>query len=114
MTKSEIFRLGFERGYGVASWVDLPEIGTKLPRDVDWVGIGIVTSVEDAYEAFSMIAYENEAHSRCYSPFEFTAQELNNMEDDMEITFEPWTTFEEGIQAGIDKNWQKRMQGYYK
>lgn len=107
-TTDEIREAGIKRGYNVASWQDLPEIGDTLPRDVDWVGIGTVDDVNDAAEAFGMLAHAAEEHDRCFSPFEFTAKEINDRDD----ADDAWEAFDAGIQDGIAKCWEER-KGYY-
>lgn len=95
---------GFDRGDSVASWIDLPEIGQTLDRSIDLFGVGTIEDENDVAEAFSALAGEAEANSRQYSPFEFTAHELNEREDSEEA----WEAFDAGIAAGIAHNFAKR------
>lgn len=107
-TLDEIREAGRDWGYSIASWQDLPEIGQKVPRELDWVGIGAVEHIEDAAEVFEMLCNAAEENARCYSPFEFTAKELNDRED----SDEAWEAFDEGTCEGYAKNWNERKSYY--
>ncbi len=109
MTKREIYKLGFERGFNVASWTDLPEIGEKLCRSIDWAGIGEITT-ENVAEAFEMLCHGAESNGRDFSPFEFTAHQMNELED--KKPYDVWEIFDNGIAAGIRKNWKARKNFY--
>lgn len=98
MNKLEAYKLGYERGWDVASWTDMPEIGNTLPRHVDWQGIGTIESVEDQLDAWAMMCSEAESDARSYSPFEHTAHEINESRDPEGY----WQAFDEGITAGIN------------
>lgn len=102
---SEIYLRGFERGYNAASWQDLPEIGSKLPRHIDYQGIGEIETGQDQADALQMLASESESNGRDFSPFEFTAHELNEREDSEDA----WEAFDEGISDGILANIGERI-----
>ena len=102
---SEIYLSGFERGYSAASWQDLPEIGSKLPRHIDYQGIGEIETEQDQADALQMLASESESNSRDFSPFEYTAHELNEREDSEDA----WEAFDEGISDGILANIGERI-----
>jgi len=97
MTLDAVYNEGHDRGYGIASWNDLPDIGETIRADLDWIGIGTIENKDDALEAFSMLCEEAESINRCYTPFEFTAKALNERED----ADDAWNAFEEGIAEGI-------------
>ena len=96
---------GYERGWNCASWQDIPEIGTRLPSHVDWQGIGEIEDESDQADAMQMLASEAEANDRDFSPFEFTARELNERED----SDEAWSAYDEGISDGISANIASRI-----
>lgn len=98
MTKREARKAGYGRGWNVASWVDMPAIGSRLPRDMDWVGMGELKTAWERIEAWSMLCSEAESNDRSYSPFEFTAHDINEQPNSDEL----WEAFEEGITAGIN------------
>ena len=111
-TQQDIHDAGYDRGFNLASWQDLPEIGTVLPRHVDWQGIGTVDDVDDACEAFEMCCFEAESGNRDFTPFEFTAHDLNELDQDESLGFEPWEVFDEAITEGIRANWESRKDYY--
>jgi len=102
---SEIYLSGFERGYNAASWQDIPEIGSTLSKSVDYQGIGEIESTHDQADALQMLASESESNSRDFSPFEFTAHDLNEREDSEDA----WQAFDEGISDGILANIGERI-----
>lgn len=102
---SEIYLSGFERGYNAASWQDIPEIGSTLSKSVDYQGIGEIESTQDQADALQMLASESESNSRDFSPFEFTAHDLNEREDSEDA----WQAFDEGISDGILANIGERI-----
>jgi hypothetical protein len=108
-TQQDIYEQGFNRGWNTASWVDIPEFGTKVPKDVDYIGVGEICEANVA-DAMEMIASEAESNSRQFSPFEDTCSELNAMEQDEEIDFEPWDAYEDGIADGIRANVASRIK----
>ena len=99
---TEVYEAGFMRGNNCASWCDMPDIGEKIPRHIDWVGYGVVTE-ENQHEVHELYAMEGESNSRDFSPFEFTAHELNEMSDPDAA----WEAFDAGIHAGVVENLKK-------
>lgn len=112
MDKQEIYDAGYDRGFSIASWQDLPEIGEKLPRHIDYIGIGEIQDLNDAREAFLMLCSEAEDNNRQFTPFEFTARDLNDLDQDETLDFEPWDMFNDGISDGFYANWQSRVDYY--
>lgn len=55
----EIRETGFNHGWNAASWVDMPEIGQTISKDIDWQGIGTIESKSEAIDAWEMIILEN-------------------------------------------------------
>ncbi len=98
MDKREIGMDGFDRGWNVASWQDMPEIGYTLPLDIDWVGIGTVETVSDQIDAWEILCAESEANDRQFTPFEVTAHEIN----ESRWPDEYWEAFDDGITRGIN------------
>ena len=109
--KSRIYQEGLHHGYCVASWNDLPEIGSSVDKAIDWFGIDTIETVSDAADYFMMVCSIAEDYSRQYSPFEFTAKELNELQESKD--YDVWQVFEDGIQDGFLKNWKER-KSYYK
>lgn len=98
LSDEEIVEMGKERGRNAAGWFDVPEIGAEIPQEFDWIGYHTVT-VDNLYDVCVMIVGQNEEHSRQFSPFEFTAAQLN-MQDDPDYC---WELFEEAITEGINE-----------
>jgi hypothetical protein len=117
MTRQEIFEKGFDRGFSIASWMELPRIGDNVPKELDWIGIEKVESVSDAGEVFIMYCQASEDNGRSYSPFEFTAKELNNLQEELDESegewFDVWEVYEDGIEQGFLENWQQRSKDFY-
>lgn len=101
-----IIQDGVEQGYNLASWIDIPEKGQTIPKHIDWVGVGVIETAEDQQEAFMALCVDSDHHRRDYSPFEFTAHELNN-HDDPESAWEAYRT---GLQLGYEKNYSERIR----
>jgi hypothetical protein len=100
-----VYERGFDRGFTTASWTNIPEIGTRLPRHVDWVGVGEIKDEQDQAEAMQALASDAESNDRDFSPFEFTAHEFNEAENSEEL----WEAFDEGINDGILANIESRL-----
>ena len=100
---------GFFRGYEIAEYVDIPEVG----EEIDEPGVDLTGKVEniefDGAEVFMIRFYESETVNREYSPFEFTAKELNDLEEELDIDL--WVVFDEGITDGAKHYW-KEQTGY--
>ena len=105
MRKSEAYQDGLNRGRNAASWVDMPELGTKIPRDIDWVGCDVVTE-ENMADVMELYAFASESNDRDFSPFEFTAHEFNQARNSESL----WEAFDRGIVDGIRKEIAKRMK----
>ncbi len=97
MNMNEARTLGHDRGWNLASWQDMPEIGHTLPKDIDWVGQGTIETVSEQVDAWEMYCLESESNDRQFSPFEITAHELNESRWPDEV----WEAFDGGIIKGI-------------
>ena len=102
MNRREIARMGRTRGYNIASWQDLPEIGAEIPKHVDWVGYGKV-SKENIRDVWELLCAEAESNSRQFSPFEFTAKELNDLAETK--PYDPWEVYDSALQKGYARYW---------
>ena len=106
MNKKQAYELGYDRGWNVASWTGMPEIGQRLSRDLDWQGIGTIDDVGDQIDAWETLCSEAESNDRCFSPFEFTASEINKSRDPETY----WEAFDAGVQAGIQAYRRKHFK----
>ena len=99
MNQKQAFQLGKRAGYNAAIYTEVSE-GNK--RDAtnchcdDW---------ECCADCLSVAAYESEQNARDFSPFEFTAHEINtgrNPEGQ-------WDAYDNGVEAGIKAGIKKRL-----
>lgn len=106
MTKREIYQTGYNRGWNVATWQDMPKIGDSIPKNMDWVGYGTVDR-DNQIEVWSMFCSEAESRDRDFSPFEFTAHNLNEIAESK--PYDVWEVYDAGILAGINAGRRKRF-----
>lgn len=106
MNQREAYRMGYQRGWNCASWVDVPEIGSTLPRHVDWVGIGTIEDEAGQRDAMELLAGEAESGDRDFSPFEHTAHAFNEARNGEAL----WERFDAGIAKGIRDCIAKRFK----
>lgn len=106
MNKRMAFQAGRDAGWSIASWIDMPAIGSALPKEIDWIGIGSVDSVSEQIEAFEMLAGHAEENSRQYAEFAMLAADINNAARDPAAL---WEEFDRGVSAGISANRRKRF-----
>jgi len=98
-TKQEIKEWGYNHAQGIPEnnftepFEHCIEQGFKWDDDQD--------SIQSA--AFDEF-YDAESNSRQFSPFEFTAKALNDMEDDK--PYDVWAVFEEGIDKYFREWWK--------
>ena len=101
--KSMIYQAGYDRGQAVASWINTPEIGVEYWTESEG---RIVATRENAADVWFSCCYDAESNGRQYTPFEFTAKELNDLQE--EKKYDVWDTFEAGIEAGFIAEWKTR------
>ena len=89
--KRAAYLLGWNHGHGIACH-NVPSIGDKVSRCVDWCGIGDVVDADNIAEYHSMLCHAAADNARQYSPFEFTAHEFNSDDDSESL----WEAFEAG------------------
>jgi hypothetical protein len=85
--------------------VDIPTVGDRLPRHLDWVGYDVVDD-DNLADVLVMIAGQAESDGRDFSPFEFTAREIN----DNAAPDDAWTWFDDGVHQGIVEGVNERLQ----
>ena len=110
LTKKEVYEIGYERGFNIASWQDLPEIGTIIrPFELEEFE-GPVEDVEDAREVFLATCCSAENSNREFTPFEFTCKDLNDLQE--KKPYDVWEVFEYAIGNGFRDNWESRKSYY--
>lgn len=110
MTKKEILESGRDNGYNIASWIDLPEIGSPIDKCIDWIGLGDVVTKNNVADYFEILCHAAEDNSRQYSDFSFLAHDLNEIAD--QKPYDVWEVYDEGVSKGISDNWKER-KAYY-
>jgi len=110
MTKREIYQIGYERGYNIASWQDMPLIGSNVPRSIIHDTVETIQDVNDREDVFYALCYEAEENDRSYTPFEFLAHDLNELQE--KKPYDVWIVFDDGISAGIRKSYKERTRKY--
>lgn len=100
ITRDEAYNMGRNHGHGFACH-NVPKLGDKLWLD----DMGRVTvDADNIREVHQSLCFAAETNSRCYSPFEFTAHEFNQQEENSD---ELWQAFDEGIADAIFKDLEK-------
>jgi hypothetical protein len=90
------YRIGWRAGHGIACH-NVPEIGDRIDRYVDFVGLGKVVTAENISEYHEALCFSAELSGREFSPFESIAHEFNESEDSESL----WEAFESGIADSI-------------
>jgi hypothetical protein len=103
----DAYERGRERGSNIASWQDLPDVGTTVYTDAE--GKQVVTE-DNQWDIVQSLAFEAESNDRSFSPFEFTASEFNKARNSETL----WEAFDEGITDGIMDNIKQRREAYTK
>lgn len=93
---------GWNHGHGIACHT-VPQIGDKIDLCVDWVGLGPYVNAENMREYHELLCFAAEENSRQFTPFEYTAHDLNTNEgEDAEWIAEArWEAFEAGTTDAI-------------
>jgi hypothetical protein len=90
---TDAYRRGWNHGHGIACH-NVPSIGAKLSTE----DMGRVTvDASNIRDVHASECYAAESNSRCYSPFEFTANEFNESEYHEDL----WEAFEAGTNDAI-------------
>lgn len=97
MNKREAYNDGKQYGYNVASWVDVPELESRVDPSVDYVGIGKTVTKENRLEYLELLCYATIENSRQYSEFSFIAHDINECPNADGL----WDSFDNGIDRGV-------------
>lgn len=103
---AEWYEQGYERGLSCASWCDMPQVGDRIDKNIDWIGYGDTVTDDNIRDYHETIAFVSEENDRQYSPFEFTAHEINELGEWQSDS--AWQAFDDGIAAGIHANLSER------
>ena len=102
ITREMIFNMGVHRGFNIATYT-----GTlgEPPKNAKPYDPDEVLSVDELKEIFFSQCSDAESGNRDFSPFEFTAAELNRWEEAAD--FEVWDSYDAGIQEGFNLVWME-------
>ena len=90
---SDAYARGWNHGHGLACH-NVPSIGQKIWTESDGK---ITIDADNVRDVHASLCHESADHSRCHSPFEFTAHEFNESEYAEDL----WEAFEAGTSAAI-------------
>lgn len=105
------YRMGHRHANGIAC-CNVPRIGDRIDRSVDYIGLGKVVTAENAKEYHELLCYAAEQHSRQYSPFERTAHEINS--DEVLGSEYAWDAFDSGVADCIGEERDNYTEDDYK
>lgn len=114
--EKEAKELGLDRGESVANNIDIPEIGTKVKdlelEDTGFIDFDVIKNESDQLDASIMIAGEVDDNDRQFSPFEFTAKRLSELQTDEEGNqiSDAFQVFEDAVGEGIKKGLKARFK----
>ena len=97
------YRIGWNHGHGIACH-NVPDIGDRIDRYVDYVGLDKVVTAENIAEYHEALCFAAELSSREFSPFESLAHEFNESDDSESL----WEAFESGVADSIRED----LKGY--
>jgi hypothetical protein len=114
------YELGFDRGKSMASDVDFRPLGDPIPTELGDCWNKEIDSLDTAASVAASEAYLIEEYNRQFSPFEFTAKEINDYEHWSRLhnreDLSGWEPFDTGISDGITymiNHRKKKYQGDY-
>lgn len=86
-TLADAYKRGWDHGHDIACH-NVPSLGDKIDRSIDYVGIGSTVDAENIREYHELLCHAAADNSRSYSPFEFTAHEFNEYGDGSQYSIE--------------------------
>jgi len=92
----EAFSAGYNHAHGIACH-NVPKIGETY-----WLeDIASVTpeTAEQAKEIHGLLCFSAEMNARCFSPWEYTAKEINSLDEDSRER--AWEAYDAGVEAAI-------------
>lgn len=97
---------GIDKGYSAAK-CNKSEVRDAIYKEN-------IEDIDDVEDKFREYASEGESGSREYTPFEFFAKELNDLDSEYEegCSEDAWTAYDEGVSEGIDKAWKESKEEF--
>ena len=104
MNQSDVKQIGVHRGIEAATHCVVEDTDR---REAHCECRRAPTSDKECVDCLEVAAYEAELNSRCYSPFEVFARDLNA---DPRRSDGLWRAYEKGVGIGIQAGIRKRLQ----
>jgi hypothetical protein len=108
-TLREIKSWGYNRGYRIGKDCDLIDIGDYVDRHIMGESENVKVTSQNWLDVHTNIAWDCESGNREFSPFEFTAHEINEYEFKKGYS-DAWLEFEEAIERGINRALRERWK----
>jgi hypothetical protein len=109
-TLREIKSWGYNRGYRIGKDCELIDIGGYVDRYIMGESRDVKVTSQNWLDVHTAIAYDCESDNRGYSPFEFTAYDINEYESKKESHGDAWNVFDEAIGRGIKRALRERWK----
>ena len=115
MRARDAYDIGFDNGYGAGKFCDMA-VSDQKEAECDCYSKNMILFSNDdglimgvsCRKCVERAALNAEDNLRQYSPFEFTAQEMNEDEDRADML---WDHYDRGVAAGIKHGMKGRFQG---
>lgn len=108
MNEKQATKLGKKHGEQMSSWVDVPEIGDLINRDIDWVGYGKYVTEDNMWDYMQLLC---ESHcNECYN--EYLADENDNHSGLIHDNDDLYNAYWEGITDGIFSRITEAQKNY--
>ena len=96
----EAFEAGYNHAHGIACQ-HVPQIGDERDSDDNPFSLGgTIETADEAREYHEELCFAAESNARCYSPWEFTAHEINSL-GEWEAAA-AWEAYDAGVAAAIE------------
>lgn len=94
------FAAGYDHAHGIACH-NVPKVGETYWTESE--GRMTPETVEEARDLHALMCYEAEMHSRCYSPWGFTAKENNDLDEEHGegASEAAWDAYDAGVALAI-------------
>jgi hypothetical protein len=108
-TLKEIKSWGYNRGFRIGKDCDLIDIGNYVDSYIMDESENVEVTTQNWFDVHTNLAWDCEAGNRLFSPFEFTAHEINEYEYKKGCG-DTWLAYEEAIGRGIKRALRERWK----
>lgn len=113
MNEKQATKLGKKHGKQMSSWVDVPEIGSLINRDIDWVGNGKYVTKDNMWDYMQLLceSHCNECYNDCLADEDWDEDDNHSglIYDNDDLYNAYWEGITDGIFSRIaeaQKNYQ--------